>query len=116
VKTSSKEKIYIDELCPKIARYDDEGSELSIIEENLEVLSNQDKKPSPDERQLDGDHSRSTADTYHLLSRTYGCVVCDKMFEIDKEFMEHCRHHYYENPLKNTFEEFLDLHLLTYFP
>ncbi len=31
-------------------------------------------------------------DTFFL--RTYGCGLCDETFNIDKEFMDHCRNHF----------------------
>ena len=90
-------------------RNNSDGSELSTIEVNQVFVSKQ-KRTSPSEQLLNSDHSNSTttADANRYIFGTYACGVCYEMFDIEEVFMEHCHHHYSENPLKNTFAEFFD--------
>lgn len=115
---SGVQKSSVEEVGRNIVRYIDDGAELSTVEVNQIVRSSQRKKTSSVEQRLNSvrSKSRSTADVTHLLFRTYGCGVCDKIFNVEEVFMEHCHDHHSENPLKSNFEEFFDLHLLNYFP
>lgn len=112
----SGEKSFVDELSQNTVRYDNRS--LSTIEVNQIFVSSQKKKTGSVELLLDSDHSlnRSTAEIHPYIFRTYGCGVCDKIFDVEDEFMEHCHHHYSENSPKNTFEEFFELRLVSYFP
>ena len=118
VKNRSGGKSSVVELCQSIVRNTADGSELSTIEVNQVFLSKQKNGSSPAEQLLNSDYSNisSTANANHYIFKTYACGVCEKMFDVEEVFMEHCHHHYSENPLKNTFVEFFDLHLLNYFP
>ena len=68
------------------------------------------KKSSTDEDQHFGDQSSISGDQSNLFSKVFGCGMCDGMFEIEKEFMEHCLRHLNESPLKDTFVELFEIH------
>lgn len=51
-----------------------------------------------------------------FVCRPYGCGLCAEMFEIEKEFLEHCYYHYREAPESDTFLELFEWCLLSYVP
>lgn len=71
-----------------------EGKVSSIIETTEELSIQQNFKPSPDLKQPSGDHCAINTGVKPFVSRLCGCAICDEIFEIEKEFIEHCYHHF----------------------
>ena len=42
---------------------------------------------------------KSTVDAKASLSKSFGCGICDKLFEIEKEFIDHCSSHRFSPPV-----------------
>ena len=41
---------------------------------------------------------KSPVDAKASLSKSFGCGICDELFEIEKEFLEHCSSHRFSPP------------------
>ena len=93
-----------------------DGKLLSATTVTAQDLSVQRKNPTEVEERCSGVHSRIRDYVDALIFRPYGCGMCDQMFEIEKEFMEHCYHHYCDAPEKDTFLEIFEIQLCSYFP
>ena len=91
-----------------------EGKELSTAKSIHELSSRQIKNIKPHGKLLSEDESTVCLDMNHISMTIYGCGICDEMFQIEKEFMEHCERHYCENPQKDTFLELFEIRLLSY--
>lgn len=77
-----------------------------------EFPSTQSKNRSPDERELSSACLSNNADRIYLVFRPYGCGICNDMFEIENEFIEHC-HNHCSTPKKETFVDLCEGHLST---
>ena len=69
--------------------------------------------PSLSEGSISGDQSAMEIDFDEIILRPYSCGMCDDIFEVENEFMEHCYRYYSDAPKKDTFAE---LRLLRYYP
>ena len=93
-----------------------EGKELSTSACVRELSSRPSKIPSPKEKLPSENHLIFSDDMDDFISRPYGCGLCAEMFDIEKEFLEHCYNHYCDDPEKDTFLELFELRLLSYVP
>lgn len=100
----------------KTERFDNDGSELSTAETTEEFSSKQNNTPKPVGKQLSADDSKNNADIKHFMLTSYGCGMCDEMFEIEQKFLGHCDHHFCENPQEDTFLKLFEVRLLSYSP
>ena len=127
LKTHSGEKLCESELCQSIEssmtqrwlgstshkrfsicadNHNDSDERVLLTTEIMQNLSSrQSMESSQDEKQHSGGHSTFNADIDCFIMRPYGCGMCDEMFEIEEEFVEHCYNHYYDDPQKDTFLE-----------
>lgn len=89
---------------------------MSTSETRIEIPPKHNNKSRPEHSTVSTDQSILNCDVSHLLLKIYGCGMCDKMFEIEKEFSEHCCDHFCEDTGRDTFLELFEIHLRNYFP
>jgi hypothetical protein len=93
-----------------------EGKELTTSAIMQELSSTPSAIQSPKENLPSVNHLITVDEVHDFICRPYGCGLCAEMFEIEKEFTEHCYNHYCDAPENDTFLEVFELRLLSYVP